>query len=74
MIAAEVAHASGESPTLEATRALADHAYAAESSEATRRRQASMTRGGTPSTSLPAVVPGSVGPHAKRRRFKSSTP
>ena len=56
-----------------ATRALADHGYAAPSPQATRRRHASLPAGSTASTWVPPVVPVRVGPPAKRRRRDTMT-
>ena len=56
-----------------ATRALADHGYAAPPPHAERRRHASLPAGAKVSTWVPPVVPVCVGPPAKRRRRETMT-
>ena len=56
-----------------ATRALADHGYAAPSTQTASHRHASLPAGIMPSTWVPPVVPVCAGPPAKPRRRDSIT-
>ena len=56
-----------------ATRALADHGYAAPSPQTARHRHASLPAGVRPSACVPPVVPVCAGPPAKRRRRDTMT-
>ena len=68
LTSADVAHASVVSRSEAASRALADHGYAAPSQPAARHRHASLAACAKPSAGMTPVVPVCVGPPAKRRR------